>query len=604
MSQYNFVKKPFWSADGSLIYSKGIANARTYAGPQGWMQPASGPSNAPITAATWANGAATVTCAAPIGTFTGSITASVLTLTTPLTGFISLGTWITTTGGTGSITGTCQLLSLLTGTFGVAGSTYAVSSAQTITGATVSLTYGHMITASQTAQATFTGTVPTSTTLTLNSTAVGNFQLGQVLSGTGISGVVIITTLLSGVLGASGSTYQLSSSQTVSAATALTASQGNTGRILVAGLVGGTIADGWNGYVPATYVSPTQLIYPVAVTPGTYANATFTGAVSGATLTATAVTGTISGSGNAQLSGVNVPQNTFIIGQLTGSSTGATFAGYISGQVLTITTLNSGTVAIGQLVVGSGILPGTIITSGSGLVWTINNPHFLGSVGTPVTGWTGQVASGAGTYLLNTSFVNLTAQAMASVGSAYRSTEIVVALSNLLTNYLDAIIIATFSAGVTYSGTAAMVTGDTLTITLTANEAVVVTGAPYINVTIGANTRKAFYATGSGTNVLTFTYKIIASDTATNWAPTHAYTVGQRFLNAGQWYIVNTGYTSLGTFGATDTTNATTTTNGTLVATSTSGTTSDFISDILVSPESQVQSVTYTTPVTTTTTVN
>ena len=43
----------------------------------------------------------------------------------------------------------------------------------------------------------------------------------------------------------------------------------------------------------------------------------------------------------------------------------------------------------------------------------------------------------------------------------------------------------------------------------------------------------------------------------TQWQATTTYVTGDEFKNGTQWYRVNTGYTSLGTFGSTDTTNCT-----------------------------------------------
>lgn len=268
------------------------------------------------------------------------------------------------------------------------------------------------------------------------------------------------------------------------------------------------------------------------------------------------------------------------------------------------------------------------------------------------------------------------------VPHVYKNIEVVVGLGNLLANYLDAIVLPTFTAAATYSGTAAMVTGDTLTITLTASEAVQISGTPWITVQIGNVVRQAYYATGSGTTTLTFTYNVVAADSATNWTAAHPYTIGTHFLHSAQWYIVATAYTSLSVFGHSEVTGATftggtgytpgvqtvtftggtgtaatatstvsaggvpgpivmvtagdysvaptgftistgttisaqavqsvipdtayttTTTNGVLLGAATSGNVNDFISDILVSPNTVVATVSYTPLVTTATTVN
>lgn len=53
---------------------------------------------------------------------------------------------------------------------------------------------------------------------------------------------------------------------------------------------------------------------------------------------------------------------------------------------------------------------------------------------------------------------------------------------------------------------------QTLTFTLSFPSDVIVTGAPQLNLEIGASTRKAIYQSGDGTKTLTFSYDIIAAD--------------------------------------------------------------------------------------------
>ena len=45
---------------------------------------------------------------------------------------------------------------------------------------------------------------------------------------------------------------------------------------------------------------------------------------------------------------------------------------YISGTTLNVTSIENGTISVGSQIFGLGILPGTVITSGSGLLWTVN----------------------------------------------------------------------------------------------------------------------------------------------------------------------------------------------------------------------------------------
>ncbi len=58
--------------------------------------------------------------------------------------------------------------------------------------------------------------------------------------------------------------------------------------------------------------------------------------------------------------------------------------------------------------------------------------------------------------------------------------------------------------------------GDTVTVTVTMSESVTVTGTPQLALNIGGTTVQANYASGSGTDTLTFTYTIQAGQTDTN----------------------------------------------------------------------------------------
>ena len=74
----------------------------------------------------------------------------------------------------------------------------------------------------------------------------------------------------------------------------------------------------------------------------------------------------------------------------------------ISGTALTIGTLSSGTILAGQKLTGTGITANTVITSGSGLSWTVNNSQTVGPIAisgayaTTGTVQVGQILSGTG----------------------------------------------------------------------------------------------------------------------------------------------------------------------------------------------------------------
>lgn len=68
------------------------------------------------------------------------------------------------------------------------------------------------------------------------------------------------------------------------------------------------------------------------------------------------------------------PITSTVTSSATGLNYGATFTGSISGTTLTVTSgsISSGTIAIGQVVSGTGVQTNTIITAGSGLSWTVS----------------------------------------------------------------------------------------------------------------------------------------------------------------------------------------------------------------------------------------
>lgn len=100
-------------------------------------------------------------------------------------------------------------------------------------------------------------------------------------------------------------------------------------------------------------------------------------------------------------------------------------------------------------------------------------------------------------------------------GWVYQPTgEVIVACRGLQAEATDLASPPTFTAAATHPG-AVWVTGNTLTITVTASEAVRVNPDAYISVIIGANTRKASFdgATSTGTS-LVFKYTVVAGDSA------------------------------------------------------------------------------------------
>ena len=62
-----------------------------------------------------------------------------------------------------------------------------------------------------------------------------------------------------------------------------------------------------------------------------------------------------------------------VLGTWLTSTTGAAFNGFITGSSLSITSISSGTIRAGQIISGTGVASNTVITSGSGLFWQVNN---------------------------------------------------------------------------------------------------------------------------------------------------------------------------------------------------------------------------------------
>jgi hypothetical protein len=95
------------------------------------------------------------------------------------------------------------------------------------------------------------------------------------------------------------------------------------------------------------------------------------------------------------------------------SSPTVTFTGTISGTALTTSGV-TGTLAIGQLIIGTGITSGTTITGGSGSSWTVNNSQTVGPITMTVPQLSGSNA-GAAAYLSYTPaqpfYITTTAQA-------------------------------------------------------------------------------------------------------------------------------------------------------------------------------------------------
>ncbi|CAB4125998.1 hypothetical protein UFOVP181_240 [uncultured Caudovirales phage] len=134
-----------------------------------------------------------------------------------------------------------------------------------------------------------------------------------------------------------------------------------------------------------TIVSPG---YGYTSTPTIYLSEVKGSALLTATLTATATTSTTASAGastNQITVAYDTDPGTFILGtgvtitSFTSKTGPATFTGAISGTTLTVSSV-TGTIAIGQGVTGTGVSSGTYITAGSGTTWTVSISQSVTSV--------------------------------------------------------------------------------------------------------------------------------------------------------------------------------------------------------------------------------
>ena len=86
-----------------------------------------------------------------------------------------------------------------------------------------------------------------------------------------------------------------------------------------------------------------------------------------------------------------------------------TFSGYISGTLLNVSTTPKGAISVGSQVYGIGVLPGTIVTSGSGFLWTVNQSQNVAqqelTLNPPSCTFTGSIATAGSVTTLTVSAV-------------------------------------------------------------------------------------------------------------------------------------------------------------------------------------------------------
>lgn len=192
------------SAIGNVAYANNATGAVTF-GAAG-----SPPTAASVTGSIAVNSGSTSTIA--LNSVTGSIVGTVLTVSAVGTGALAPGQTLSGTG----VDPATVIVSQTSGTTGGVG-VYAVSVSQNIASETIT---------------------SSGATLTVAGTVTGVFQVGQTLSGTGVTAGTTITSAISGTGGAG--TYAVSIAQTT-ASTAITASGGT---LTVSAVSSGVIAVG------------------------------------------------------------------------------------------------------------------------------------------------------------------------------------------------------------------------------------------------------------------------------------------------------------------------------------------------------------------------
>lgn len=245
-------------------------------------------------------------------------------------------------------------------------------------GATVTGTIGATLTGA--IGATGTGSIGTSktkpsTTLTITVTS-GTLEVGDTISGTGVTTGTTITKQLTGTTGGSG-TYTVSASQYVANETIMDTSK----TLTVTAVSSGTLAVG--DTISGTGVTSGTTITALGTGTGgagTYTVSTLQHVASGTaitdtgkTLTVTAVTSGTLGVGDT-ITGTGVTSGTTITALGTGKGGTGTYtvstAQHVASETitdanktLTVTKVTSGTLYVGDLITGTGVTAGTTITA-------------------------------------------------------------------------------------------------------------------------------------------------------------------------------------------------------------------------------------------------
>jgi hypothetical protein len=377
---------------------------------------------------------------------TASISGTTMTISAVTSGAVSVNDVVT---GSGVVAGT-TITALGTGTGGVG--TYTVSISQTTASTTIS-TYSNTVGIySVNTPQTFASTTLTTQSTDLNITAVTNgvYNIGDVVSGTGVTSGTTITGFASKFSGTGSIGFQATGSIT-----------GTTLNII--GIVGGIVSVG-DTLTPLTVFNCTASITATtmtvtAVSSGTLSVGSFisgTGVTAGTTITALGTgtggvgTYTVSASQTVAattITGTNIAVNTTITALGSGTGSTGTYTvnnsqtvGFITingtSTVLNVTAAASGALVVGDILTGVGVTLNTKIatfTTGTGGIgkYTVNNAQqvlprtittFSNTVGVYSISTTQNVAST--TITTASTYLNVSAVAggIVSVGDALSGT--------------------------------------------------------------------------------------------------------------------------------------------------------------------------------------
>jgi len=214
------------------------------------------------------------------------------------------------------------------------------------------------------------------TVLTISGVTAGAIHPFQNLTGTGVTAGTVTLAQISGTTGGVG-TYTVNTSQTVGSVAMATSGIGLTFAAEIAGPIACPIGQlsaiyqaipGWDsisnavaGVIGRNVESRSDFEFRRQSSVALNANGTYDSVL-------------------ANVLAVPNVLDAYVLGNPLGVTSGAVISGTIATTTLTVNSLTSGTVAIGQMVTGAGVAPGTYITAGSGVTWTVNISQSVGPV--------------------------------------------------------------------------------------------------------------------------------------------------------------------------------------------------------------------------------